>query len=847
MPDVDKLYEKAEKYLQKQKFEAAYETYQEISKYEPGEEEVLLNLAELALKLNRAADALRYQTQLMDNYIKRNDTSKAIVTCRKVLKLSPQDAATHSKLASLFEKSNKTSEALEAYREALELYRKAGALPQALDCLQHIVKLDPENGDACVEFGELAGKLRQPQLATPAFLKAAQLARQAGKEDRWAELVERAHLLDPQDEPASVAAAELYLQKDRAAESVALLETISQSKPEEIAILDLLAKAYLKTRDFPKAQPVCWKLYETRPEALGLVVALVEGFVQTGGVDKALALTGKLKPALFRQGKRSEFLELVEKMYEADESNLPVLEMLAGLYNEMNKEDGLRRSLTRLFNLYLAAEQYQKAADTLEQIIDVDPYGEGHYDRLLNLENHIDKTWYENIASRVRPPAATGAAKGSGPAAAQKAEGLDDLIIEGEMFQQYQLTLKLKETLEKINRLHPGAEGRNPRLRDLYDASGFKPTGQAASGPASAEPPPAPAPAGHRREQTAAELQSLDELRLISQITANIYREATPQGVMQIAVNEVGRALSSSRCWGALGASDRPPTLIVEYCAPAASASDVPSVLKLYALLMRQASAKPDGWLMEDVAQFPALSPVLSDVQKLGIKSLLALPLIDKDQPAGLLLVEQCDRRRAWTPGEDVLLKALSTQVIVAVNNTKLRRLVRSLAGADETTGLMPRSSYLDCLLAEGARAKDQSHPLSVCLIEPTNPTGLVRDLGDARVQRYLQQVSKALQANLRQNDIPIRYSPCTIAVLFPDTPLTQGGLAVEKLHRVIAQVKLDGAPPPTFCAAVCDVQIGPGFDAVDGVTEVINRLEAALEQSHKEGGQRVLLSKFES
>lgn len=68
----------------------------------------------------------------------------------------------------------------------------------------------------------------------------------------------------------------------------------------------------------------------------------------------------------------------------------------------------------------------------------------------------------------------------------------------------------------------------------------------------------------------------------------------------------------------------------------------------------------------------------------------------------------------------------------------------------------------------------------------------------------------------------------------------------MEKLRRVIAQVKLDGTNPPNFCCAVCDVPLGPQFDAVDGVTEVINRLEAALEQARKEGGKRVLLSRFE-
>jgi diguanylate cyclase (GGDEF)-like protein len=192
-----------------------------------------------------------------------------------------------------------------------------------------------------------------------------------------------------------------------------------------------------------------------------------------------------------------------------------------------------------------------------------------------------------------------------------------------------------------------------------------------------------------------------------------------------------------------------------------------------------------------------------------------------------------------------MLMRAIATQVVIAVNNTKLRRLVRSLAGNDPETGLLPRSSYLDCLLSEARRSKDQTQPLSVCLIEPENPHALMKVLGDAGVQRYVQQVSKALISALRQNDITIRYSPLSIVVVFPDTALPQAGLAVEKVRRALAQVRVNGADVSIFCAAVCDVPLGPTFEAVDGVTEVINRLEASLDHARKDGGKRVLISKF--
>ncbi len=846
MPDINKLFDKAEKYLQKQKFESALQTYQEILKYEPNDAEVLLNLGDLCLKLNRTAEGLRYQAQLVDLYIRKNDVTRAIATCRKILKVSAQDVSTLTNLATLLEKTKKTSEALEAYRAALALHRRAGAGPQALECLQRIVALDPTNLDSQVELAEQAAKARQPGVATEAFLMAADLARKAEQEDRWAEYVERAYELDPEGEAACIAAAELFLARDRAGETVKLLEPISELRPDDLAVLEFLGRGYLATGQHEKADPLCWKIYQTRPETIGLVLNVVEGYLQAGNLEKALGIARQLKARLFQQGKRNDFLGILEKIYAADESNLPVLEMLTGLYNELNKDEGLRRSLARLFNLYVAAEQYDKAGDTLERIIDVDPYGGGHYDRLLTLEGNIDKTWYHNIASRVEPPSSGrgGGAESASGAAAEKAESLDDLIIEGEMYFQYQLASKLQETVEKINRLFPGMEENEPRLRDLYNSAGFVPTGPRA-GRAAAAPIPGAAPtAGPARPS--AQQESLEDLRRISDITSRIYREATSQGVMQVAVNEVGRTLDASRCWGAIGTPDRAPSLTVEYCSPATPASDMDAALNVYSALMQQARMKPDGWLINDVKQFHVLAPVMGDVQKLGIQSLLALPLMELDQPTGLMLVQQCESRRNWTPGESILLSAIVTQISVAVKNTKLRRLVRSLAGTDEETGLLPRSAYLDCLLSEASRALETSRPLSVCLIEPENSSNLVKTLGDAGLQRYLQQVSKALQSNLRQNDIAVRYNPYSVALVLPDTTLPQGGLALEKLRRVLSQVKLDGAEPPNFCCAVCDVPLGPRFDAVDGVTEVINRLETALDQSRKEGGKKVLLSRFE-
>jgi len=841
MQDLDKLYERADKYLQRQNFEAAIETYQEILRYEPNDEEALITLGDLTLKLNRTTEAMRYQVQLADQYIKRSDLPKAIAACRKVLKLSPQDVMTLMKLAGLLEKSQKNVEALEVYREALAQYRKAEMNAPMFDCLTRIVKLDPHNIEEHLELAEVAIRAHQNKVAMPALLHAADLARQAGDESLWEKLIDRAHALDPADEVAAVRATELHLKRGNAAEAAKLIESILARSPDDLEVVELACRAYLGIGKYSPAQPLGWKLYRSKPERVDLVLQIMEGLIQNGAVQQVLKTANELKDRLFQQGKRNEFLKIMEKVYEADESNLEVLEVLSNLYNEVNKDDGLRRSLSRLFNLYLASENYRKAGDTLERILDVDPYGQGHNDRLVNLEGHIDPIWYKNILARMEPPSSprTSPATGAAAVAAEKTETLEDLLVEGEMYHQYQLSAKLQKTLEEIDRLFPDADEKNQRVRDLYEAAGYTPKFRAAAATVTVPP---------RAEVTspsATTSQSLDDLRKISEITANIYRESTAQGVLLVAVNEIGRAMNVSRCWGAVGLPDRPPVLTAEYCSPPASPSDPVVAMKLFAFLMGQISSSPDGWSFEDVAHAPLLSAVSTELQQLSICALQALPLIDKDATSGFLLLEQCEAPRTWSPGESLALRAIATQVVIAINNTKLRRLVRSLAGADPETGLLPRSAYLECLLSEARRSKDQSQPLSVCLLEPENPHALMKSLGDAGVQRFVLQVGKALAPALRQNDISIRYSPLSVVVVFPDTALPQAGLAVEKVRRAMAQVRVNGTEASSFCAAVCDVPLGPNFDAVDGVTEVINRLEVSLDHAHKGGGKRILISKF--
>jgi tetratricopeptide (TPR) repeat protein/GGDEF domain-containing protein len=848
MANTQKLFEKAEKLLQKQKFDSAQKIFLKLLEVQPQNEAVLLNLADLAIRLDQPEGSLSYNRQLADLYIERKDVSKAIVACRKILKAAPQNASTLAKLASLLKQARKTTEAVDTFSEAVDQYRCNGKTAEAIECLQQMVALEPGNIEAHVELAELASESDKKALAASALLKAAAIVRKKKMEDRWAELAERAHRLDPANDEGRLAAAEVCLTTARAHEAIALLEPLSLSKPDDATVMNLLCRAYLSTAEYEKAEPLCLKIYQADSETIGLAEQLIRGLLSTGETGKALSLVEGIKEQMYRrQEKKAEFLALIEQIYHADENNLQALELLPPLYNELNREGDLPLSLARLFSLYLADGRYSNAAEILEAMLDVDPYGASHADRLLNLEGHIDAIWYSNIVSRISLPGmghglSPDSPTGSGTEAETGAPAtLDDLMIEAEMYHRYHLTEKLEETLRKINRLYPGAHEENESLSELYELVDFHPA-----------PVERPAAKNSTTQQTGTDVPAepshlaVEQLRGMSTITASVHRQVSPEQIVRVAADQLGRLLDSSRCWLALGSAETGQPLTAEYVSSGIAPSDPNAALKIWSFLMRRAANNSEGWPIDDVSAEGTLTPIAPEMQIHGIRSLLVMPLMDKEEPTGLLLAEQCGEARRWTSGEITLLRTVASQVAIAINNTKLRRLLRSLAGTDPATGLLPRSAYFDCLLAEATRAEEQSRPLSICLMEPVRAADLFRDLGEAQMCSYSQHVGGAVFSHVRQNDIAIRYGPWTIALCLPDTPLARSRIVIEKLQASLNQSATNAEMTTGFCATVGDLLLGGGFDAVDAVTEIINRLEASMETMRNRSEAGILVSRFE-
>jgi diguanylate cyclase (GGDEF)-like protein len=417
-------------------------------------------------------------------------------------------------------------------------------------------------------------------------------------------------------------------------------------------------------------------------------------------------------------------------------------------------------------------------------------------------------------------------------------------MLQAEILVQYGMRNKAVERLQRIQELFPREEERNEDLQRLYLSAGMTPS-YSGSAPrqASASAPPVPVAAPAPAVDPAAEMRNVTR---VAEITRKVYHQSTAPAVLSIAANEIGAHWEVSRCIAAMRTPGSGPTSVQEFCGKNIKAGS-PSAMKdlvcaLQDLCLQSASSEP---LIVPDAQ-KSTDPARSALAELGCTSVIAFPLSNGNDPVGVLALLH-NKSRSWPQTDVVILKTLADQMVIALNNAGLRRLVKNLSVTEEKSGLLKRSSYLDLLLAESKRATQNSAPLSILLLQFGRAAALIKEYGEAAIEAVMEKIGQQFAANIRTNDLAFRYDTTTVALILGETAEKEAMMAMEKLRKVVAEIRLpaksDSAhnQPLEFSAGLAEAVIRESYDPVDIVTEVINRAEHALATSLAQGPGKVV------
>jgi len=857
MADIAKRLEKAEKYLQKGKTESALEEYLEILQEDPHNEAVRNSAADLCVTLKRGSDATKLLGELFDHQAAVGDVSKAAISYKKIARLGTPTVDQTYRYAQLVEKSNKEA-ALEAYETAYNALRAGSREGEALVALGRLVALDPSTKNYKRQ-GDLAAQMGDGKTASLAFLRLGD----GDKVDSDARFgyYERAYTLDPSHRAAALAYGRALLGRKASSSAITVLEPMAAAPGSPPEFREAYAEALMAAQRPADAEPLVWELFEKDPNKLDDVSSLIATLIDAENSHHALELAQKLEQQMLKAGKRREYVAVMKEITDHHPPEVEFMEYLVALYNSSNREGDYCQTLLKLFQLYYAAGNFLKAADALDRAAEVDPYESGHSKRLELLRGKVDANRFSAIANRF---AVTGletqeSADTAKPAPGGETTVLEDFLLQAEIFLQYGMRSKAVDRLERISKLFPREEEKNEKLRQLYLTAGLAPKYEGAAAPSSPAPilgtqsipavvaataAGAPAPAGPPTQAvtaapSAADETAVDNISRVTEITRNIYRQANVKGVLFTAVNDIGRHWSASRCVAGLCTPGKPPSAALEYCAPGVKPSDVMAIVKLIGGI--QALAVKDGTVVLPRAQgAPELASIQQHIAALGIQSIVGVPLIDGDEQAGVLILEQCDAPRQWRPTDVVVLKTIADQIVLAVNNSRLRSLMKTLAVTDEKSGLLKRSSYLDVLLSEVRRGLQQNSSVAVMLLHFGKASTLVKEVGEAAVESLMQQIGQTVCAHVRQNDVAVRYELTTIALILGDTNDKNAFFVVDKMRKVLAGNKIPGTDRPVpITVGIAEAVMQPRFDPLDIVTEVINRAEAALEAARAEGGNK--------
>ncbi len=824
--EIARRVERGEKLLQKGKPAEALEEFLQILALDTGNDTVRQMASDLCLSLQRIPDAVRLLGELFERQVASGDAIRASLTYKKLARFATPTTDQKIRFGNLLEASNRKL-ALETYESAIEELTRAGRKADALAALKRIVALDPSEKNM-VRLAEASSEAGERKAAGAAFLKIAQQADGTGSDPtQW---FERAYSEDPTEEPIALGYAKCLMQQQQVGAAIFVLEPLASAGRSSPEFRDLYSRALLSANRLTEALPMVWEIFEKNPSRIEQVRDLIGAFLDSQLDKEAVMLAEKLDHFQRRKGERRAFLAMMQDIAAGHRPSAEMLEFLADQFNTANRETDYSATLLRLFDVYCEQQNFAKASDALDRAVEIDPYEPGHAKRLEALKGKIEQTRFDLISSRFT---GTSAAQPPRTSSEEKMLGsgtLQDLMLQAEILVQYGMRNKALERLQRIQQLFPHEEDRNADLRQLYTTAGLTPQYSANSTSAAAPVAPTPSAGG---VASAPENLDMASFARVPDITRKLNQQNTADGVLNTAASEIGTQWKLARCMVAL----RKPGLVTstakQFAGEGTKAADSEVIEQVVSTLHDLAISR--GTLAySDTSAAPELQGLAQQLSALNARSLLALPLMDGNDHLGVMLLIE-STSRAWAPNDVIVFKMIAEQVAIALNNAGLRRLVKNLSVTDENSGLLKRASYLDLLMGEVRRAAQQATPVSVLLMR-FERTAVAKEQGEAAADSLMQRLGQLVAANVRQNDLAFRYAGNAIAIVLGETGENEALRVVEKMRRLISTAIGEKQIAASFNAGAAEAVVRQQFDAVDIVTEVINRAERALEKAVAEG-----------
>jgi diguanylate cyclase (GGDEF)-like protein len=186
-------------------------------------------------------------------------------------------------------------------------------------------------------------------------------------------------------------------------------------------------------------------------------------------------------------------------------------------------------------------------------------------------------------------------------------------------------------------------------------------------------------------------------------------------------------------------------------------------------------------------------------------------------------------------------LVLLAVASVLATTVVMRGKALRRLSSMDRMTGVYNRGYFDERLSAEMSRARRQSEPLALVMLDVDHFKRFNDNYGHAAGDAGLRALTHLMRHSLRRSDLVARYGGEEFVVVLPVTTAEQAMDKIEAIREAVAQLPI--RLPKQQTTALLTLSAGVAVFPEDGVTadELLDCADDRLFQAKQAGRNRVV------
>ena len=369
-----KVLSAAEKFVQQGKLPNAITEYEKVLKADPKDLTVMNTVGDLYSRLGNSEKAVECFKSVGDAYASQGFTVKAIAMYKKLSKLKSSLEGV-LRLAELYTQQGLFNDARAQYLQVAEEFLREGQLEQAVRIFQKTLEMDPENVAMRTRLAEVYVRLGKKTEAWQIFSAAAETLRAKGQLGPAEEILQRMITLDPGNGYALLLRGRNAFDSGDMAAAVECLEKVADLDSHPDGLRTLL-QAYLQTGRLPEAGTLAAKLLSVHND-ISAILSYADALIAAGQSEDALQVYEQHSDRLLAAD-AGKILENLHSLIGAVRENPPALEMLLDLLNKAGDNTHLTEVYELLAHAYVQAGELEKARDYYLKLTQLEPENQLH-------------------------------------------------------------------------------------------------------------------------------------------------------------------------------------------------------------------------------------------------------------------------------------------------------------------------------------------------------------------------------------------------------------------------------------------------------------------------------------